>query len=290
VTVATRGTVTETRRYAPRRVRPITFLSDYGIDDDFVGVCHGVIAGIAPEARVLDITHGLVRHDVRGGALVLRNTLPYFPAGVHLAVVDPEVGSQRRPVAIRVADEDRILVGPDNGLLTPAAERFGGPVEVVDIARSRFRLEPVSATFHGRDIFAPVAAGLAAGAALGEAGDPVDPASLATLELPTPVRDGEDLVAHVLYVDRFGNVALDVSHEDLAGSGLKLGARLELAHGSERFYAWYALTFADVRAGEVLVYEDAYRVLAVAINRGDAAETLQLDRDVELRIRPAPGA
>jgi S-adenosylmethionine hydrolase len=270
--------------------RVITFLSDYGLADEYVGVVHGVIARLAPDARVIDLGHGVPRHDVGTGARRLARALPFTPAGVHLAVVDPEVGSQRRPVAIRTAEEDRILVGPDNGLLAPATERFGGAIEAVDVSRSPFRLEPVSATFHGRDMFAPVAARLAAGAALGEAGDPVEPASLSALELPTPTRDGQDLIAHVLYVDRFGNVALDVSHEDLAGSGLKLGARLELEHGGERFYAWYARTFADVRAGEVLVYEDAYRVLAVAINRGDAAETLQLDRDVELRIRPAAGA
>src|ERR671928_777115 len=113
----------------------ITFLSDYGHDDDFVGVCHGVIARIAPDARVIDITHGIPRHDVRTGALVLRRALPYFPAGLHLAVVDPEVGGERRAVAIRTAEEDRILVGPDNGLLALAIARFGGALEAGGIAR-----------------------------------------------------------------------------------------------------------------------------------------------------------
>src|SRR3978361_2394761 len=145
-------------------VQPITFLSDYGLEDDFVGVCHAVIARIAPEARVIDLTHGLDRHDIRTAALVLRRALPFAAPGIHLAVVDPGVGAERRAIALRTTDEDRILVGPDNGLLWLAAQRFGGIAEVVDIARPTPRPEPVSATFHGRDLFAPVAAHLAAGA------------------------------------------------------------------------------------------------------------------------------
>src|SRR3954452_15883389 len=160
---------------------PVTFLSDYGLTDDFVGVCHAVIARIAPEARVIDLTHGIPRHDVRTGALTLARALPYAPAGVHLAVVDPEVGTERRAVAIRCGDEGRVLVGPDNGLLMPAAAALGGAVEAVDIARSPHRLEPVAATFHGRDVFAPVAGHLATGAELAGAGDPLGVDELATL-------------------------------------------------------------------------------------------------------------
>jgi S-adenosylmethionine hydrolase len=264
----------------------ISFLSDYGHEDDFVGVCHGVMARIAPEARVIDVTHGIPRHNVRAGALVLRNALPYMPPGVHLAIVDPEVGAERRAVAIRCAEDDRVLVGPDNGLLSLAVERFGGAVEALDVGRSPWRLEPVSATFHGRDIFAPVAARLAAGAALAEAGEPCDADSLGRIELSRPQTDDGALVAHALAVDRFGNVILDATHEDLDGSGIKLGRPLELEVGPERFTAWYAVTFADVRAGELLVYEDAYRTLAVAINRGDAAATLSLRPDAEVRLRP----
>src|SRR5579884_534643 len=193
----------------------ITFLSDYGVRDDFVGVCHGVIARICPAAKVIDLTHGISRHDVRAGAVTLQGALPYLPAGVHLAVVDPDVGAARRAVAMRLADE-RLLVGPDNGLLSLAADQAGGVIEAVDIAQSRFRLEPVSATFHGRDIFAPVAAHLAAGAALAEAGEPCDPEGLTRLRLPEPTMADGLLIAHALYVDRFGNVGLNVGHEDLA--------------------------------------------------------------------------
>ena len=263
----------------------ITFLSDYGLRDDFVGVCHGVIASICPQARVIDITHGIKRHDVRSGALVLRSALGYMPAGVHLAVVDPDVGAERRAVALRVGD-DRVLVGPDNGLLSLAAESAGGIEEAVDIASSRYRLEPVSATFHGRDVFAPVAAHLAAGAPFREVGQPCDPDGLVRLELPSSHREHGALVAHALYIDRFGNVQLDAGHEALAGTGLKLGHEVELETSSQRCRAHYARTFADVAAGELLVYEDAYRTLAVAVSHGSAAERLGVAVDDELRIRP----
>ena len=191
----------------------VTFLSDYGLDDDFVGVCHAVMARIAPDVRVVDLTHGVPRHDLRTAALVLRRTLPFAPPGVHLAVVDPEVGGGRRAVALRCAEEDRLLVGPDNGLLGPAAERFGGCVEVVEISRSPWRLEPVSATFHGRDVFAPVAARLAAGEDLQDAGEPLEVDDLVSLDLPQPYVEDGALVAHVVGVDRFGNVLLDATHD-----------------------------------------------------------------------------
>ena len=242
----------------------LTFLSDYGQLDEFVGVCHGVIARLAPDVRVIDLTHGIPRHDVRAGALVLRASLPYTPQGVHLAVVDPDVGGHRRAIALRCADEERLLVGPDNGLLMLAAERFGGVDEAVDVGRSRHRLEPVSATFHGRDVFAPVAARLAAG---------------------DPLEDGT-LIAHALANDRYGNVILDVAHDQLAGSGLKLGGRVEVDVGGAMSQARFATTFADVEPGELLVYEDAQRNLALAVNRGSALGELGLSRDAELRLRP----
>jgi S-adenosylmethionine hydrolase len=263
----------------------VTLLTDYGRDDDFVGVCHGVIRSIDPDAQIVDITHGIRRYAVRQGAIVLRNTLPYMPVGVHVAVVDPQVGTERRAVAIRTGD-GRILIGPDNGLLSLAWERCGGIEMAVDVTRSPHRLEPVSATFHGRDIFAPVAARLAVGAEVADAGDPLEPDALVTVDLPEPRREDGGIVAHALVVDRFGNAGLNVDHDDLAGSGITLGAAVELEVGGERYLATYAQTFADVKPGELLVYEDAYRTLAVAINRGDAAATLALRPDVEVRLRP----
>lgn len=263
----------------------VTLLSDYGRDDDFVGVCHGVVHRICPYARVIDITHGIPRHAVRHGAIVLANTLPYMPTGFHVAVVDPQVGTERRAVAVQTGD-GRVLVGPDNGLLSLASQRCGGAALAMDVSRSPHRLEPVSATFHGRDLFAPVAAHLAAGADLREAGEPLDLEELEVLRLPRAVIEDDTLVAHVLLVDRFGNVALDVDHDQLAGTGLRLGQPVEIEAGGERFLATFAQTFADVKTGEVIVYEDSYRTLAIAINRGDAAGTMQVTMDAEIRLRP----
>ncbi len=263
----------------------VTLLTDYGRDDDFVGVCHGVIRGIAPEAEIVDITHGIPRYDVRRGALVLRNTLPFMPLGVHVAVVDPQVGTERRAVALRCGD-GRLLVGPDNGLLSLAWEAGGGVDLAVDVSRSPHRLEPVSATFHGRDVFAPVAAHLAAGADLADAGAPISSDGLVTVDLPEAHTEDGVLVAHVLTVDRFGNAGLNVSHEELAGTDITLGATVEIESRGERYLAAYAGTFADVGPGELIVYEDAYRSLAIAINRGDAGATLGLQADAEVRLRP----
>jgi S-adenosylmethionine hydrolase len=182
-----------------------------------------------------------------------------------------------------------VLVGPDNGLLTLAAENCGGIVEAVDIAASPLRLEPVAATFHGRDIFAPVAAHIAAGTAVAEAGGPLDPELLVGLELPRAHRESDgSLLVHALYIDRFGNIALDIGHDEMSGAGLKLGQQVIIdTNGGFSEVARYARTFADVPPGELLLYEDAYRRLAVAVGHGNAAAELGLGIDDELRIRPA---
>jgi S-adenosylmethionine hydrolase len=262
--------------------RPVTFLSDYGTDDDFVGVCHAVIQRVAPGAAIVDLTHGVPRHDVRTGALALRRALPYCAPGVHLAVVDPDVGTTRRAIALRTAEDGRLLVGPDNGLLSLAAQRFGGIVEAVDISRSEHRLDPVSATFHGRDIFAPVAAALAAGAELADSGEPLDADEVMRLHMPLAEIEPDRLLAHAISFDRFGNVTLDVEHEEVTGTGMRLGMPV-LVNGRE---GRYAVTFADVAAGELIVYEDAYRTLSLAVNRGSARELLGLELDGEVEVRP----
>jgi S-adenosylmethionine hydrolase len=267
--------------------RPITFLSDYGYDDEFAGVCRAVIARIAPDAALIDLTHGIARHAIGEGALVLATSLPFAPPGVHLAVVDPGVGSPRRALAVRVGDEERILVGPDNGLLGPAIERLGGAVEAVDVSLSRFRLEPISATFHGRDIFAPVAAHLAAGARLADAGEPIDSDALVRLE-PTRARiePGPRVVARVARIDRFGNLILDLLEPDLPASGLRLGRPLRVeARGTER-EATYARAFAEVADGELLAYLDSSGALGLAVNRGSAAERIALAVGDEVVLRP----
>jgi hypothetical protein len=246
-----------------------------------------VIARLCPDARVIDLGHGVPRQDVLAGALMLARALPYTPAGVHLAVVDPDVGARRRAVALRTAEEDRLLVGPDNGLLLAAAERFGGVAQAVEISASPWRLEPVSATFHGRDLFAPVAARLAGGAELAEAGAPLEPAELVALELPAArVEDGA-LVAEVTGTDGFGNVLLAGGHADLAAAGLAIGRPVMARAGSRRAQGVVARTFADVRPGDLLLYEDAGGALALAVNGGEAAALLGVRGGDELRLEPA---
>ncbi len=264
----------------------ISFLSDYGYNDEFVGVCHGVLATWCPQAQVIDITHGIARHDVRAGAVALRGAVAYMPPGVHLAVVDPDVGRPaRRAVALRTASRNHLLVGPDNGLLALAAERLGGVVEAVDIGQSPHRLEPVCATFHGRDIFAPVAAALAGGAGLSGVGEPFAPVELVQLKLPlSRVEDGA-LVAQVRAIDVFGNSQLNVDHAELVAFGLTIGAALEIEVVDGRFPTNYVSAFADAAPDDLLLYEDAHQQLAVAVNRGSAAERLDLGLDSEVRVR-----
>jgi S-adenosyl-L-methionine hydrolase (adenosine-forming) len=268
----------------------VTFLSDYGLIDEFVGVCHGVIARRCPEARVIDLTHAIPRHDVRAGAIVLRSAVPFLPSGVHLAIVDPGVSAvgrhARRSVALRTFDQDRLFVGPDNGLLIPAAEHLGGVIEAVDIGDSPERLEPVSRTFHGRDIFAPVAAALASGEPLESVGEPLPVAQLRRFGLPTAHISDETLTVHVLRSDTFGNLILDAAHEQLAALGARLGDTLTVSHGGAARTARYAATFAEVTPGELLIYEDATRMVALAVNRGSAAELLGAGTDDELTVRP----
>lgn len=269
----------------------LSFLSDYGLRDEFVGVCHGVIARRAPTARVIDITHTIPRHDVRAGALTLAAALPYLPAGVHLAVVDPEVGATgrhaRRAVAVQPYAADQLLVGPDNGLLALALEQLGGALAAVDVGRSPERLEPVSATFHGRDIFAPVAAALAAGAPLAGVGEPLDVQDLQPLRLPHAKLQTNGLLTHALHADRFGNLTLDADYALLAQAGLRLGEALTVRVAGSTHRGRYVTTFADVAAGELLLYEDARRAAALAVNRDSAASTLGVQRDDELLIAPA---
>lgn len=263
----------------------ITFLTDFGLDDDFVGTCHGVMKRIAPDAQIIDITHGIRPGRILQGALVLANTLAYMPVGVHLAVVDPGVGGQRRALVLEDA-EGRLYVGPDNGLLLPAADRFGGVAEAHELANPAYALERVSRTFHGRDLFSPAAAHLAAGIPLGELGPPIAPDALVRLDVPEPRVEAELIHATVLAVDRFGNVSLNLTREQLEDAAVVPGTRVELARGADRWFAVVARTFADARAGEILLYEDSYRNVAVAVSSGSAAELLSVDEGSDLTIAP----
>jgi S-adenosyl-L-methionine hydrolase (adenosine-forming) len=250
----------------------ITFLSDFGLKDDFVGTCHGVMKRIAPEAQIIDITHGIPPQAVLQGALVLANTVGFMPVGVHLAIVDPGVGGPRRPIVLR-DEEDRTYVGPDNGLLLPAASRTG-IAAAHELANPDYALETISRTFHGRDLFSPAAAHLARGVALDELGPPVDPEGLVRLDLPELVVTDGGIVATLLYVDSFGNIALNLTRDDVEGLGIVAGARVELELSGERYYAVMARTFADARPGDVILYEDSYKNMSLAISRGSAARML----------------
>jgi hypothetical protein len=260
----------------------ITFLSDFGLKDDFVGTCHGVMKRIAPDAQIIDITHGIPPQAVLQGALVLANTIGFMPIGVHLAIVDPGVGGPRRPLVLR-DEEGRVYVGPDNGLLLPAASH-SGIATAHELANPDYALETISRTFHGRDLFSPAAAHLARGVALEELGPPVDPESLVRLDLPTLVIADGGIVATLLYVDSFGNIALNLTRDDVEGLGIVSGTRVELELAGERYYAVMARTFADARPGDVVLYEDSYKNMSLAISRGSAARMLHAAPGQEIRI------
>jgi len=262
----------------------VTFLSDFGLQDDFVGTCHGVIKTIAPDVQIIDVTHGIAPQHVLQGALVLANTTSYMPMGVHLAVVDPGVGSARRPLALRSGD-GRLFVGPDNGLLVPAAERLGGIEAAHELANADYALDTVSRTFHGRDLFAPAAAHLAAGVPLDELGPPVAADALARLDLPEPEVGENRIRATVLYIDRFGNVQLNLTREHLQKAEVLPGTVIEVELSLDRYYAVAARTFADARKGDVILYEDSYRNIALAISGGNAAALFGAAPGQEVRIR-----
>jgi S-adenosylmethionine hydrolase len=252
----------------------ITMTTDYGLSDGFVAACHGVIATTAPSVRVIDVTHLIPAGDVPRGAAVLAQTVPHLPRAVHVAVVDPGVGTARRGIAIETPRG--ALVGPDNGLLPWAADELGGASRAVELANPAWFAPRVSHTFHGRDVFSPVAARLAYGAELTDAGPALDPASL--VRLPEPVLDRGDgwVEAEVLTVDRFGNVQLAAGGAELAGlgDGLRVGEEPAVRGG----------TFADADAGGLVVYVDSAGRVAVAVNGGRAADVLGASPGDVLRI------
>jgi S-adenosylmethionine hydrolase len=246
--------------------RWISLTTDYGTFDGFAAACHGAIARVAPDVRVIDITHHVPPADVARGAAVLAQTAPHLPASVHVGVVDPGVGSDRRGIAI--GTPGGVLVGPDNGLLVWAAEALGGIDTVVELTNKDWLLGEVSRTFHGRDVFSPAAARLALGAPLSDAGPPVDVSTV--VRLPDPmvaVGDGW-LEAEVVTVDRFGNVQL------AAGGSMLSGLGSELVVGGVK--ARRAQTFADAQPGELIVYEDSARRVAIAVNGGRAVVVLSV--------------
>jgi S-adenosyl-L-methionine hydrolase (adenosine-forming) len=260
----------------------LTFITDYGLEDGFVGACHGVAARIAPGVRVIDITHLVQPGDVRRGAAVLAQTIPYLPPAVHVAVVDPGVGTARRGVAVKAGDS--ILVGPDNGLLSWAIAAKGGGEQAFQLTNGDLWLHPVSPTFHGRDIFMPVAAHLAAGKDPSSAGDEIDLAELVTLPAPTSrVRDGE-AEGEVMSVDRFGNVQLSIVAADIGALGVGFGSQVVVRAGRRQLTVPFLETFAAVAPGEIVAFTDSAGLISLAVNAGDAAQQLGLPPGAHVRL------
>ncbi len=272
----------------------VSLLSDFGSRDPSAGIMRAVVAGICPEANVVDISHDVDKFSIRDGALLLWSAAPYLPVGAHVAVVDPGVGTARKGVALQVARGD-YLVGPDNGLLMPAAARLGGITAAHLLEEPRFALPDVSSSFHGRDIFAPAGAHLAAGVAIDELGRAVDPRRLLDLEWPRPeVRPGA-LRAQAIYVDTFGNVKLSALTDDLATAlpGLRFGEQLVVRNGEgperKTVTLTWASTFGEVPEGSPLLTADSYGRVALSVHQGSAAKTYGIAVDTHLEItRPAP--
>lgn len=262
------------RASVPVVARPtISFLSDYGLEDEFVGVVKSVLRQLAPEASVVDITHGIAPHDVRAGALALARSCQYLAPGVVLAVVDPGVGTDRRAVAVEAAENGLTLVGPDNGLLAAAMSMLGGAERAVSLTDSSYWLPAPGPTFAGRDVFAPAAAHLANGVDLYDLGEPVDPLSLTPGMIPlTRLEDGA-VVAEVLWVDRFGNAQLNVDPDEVAAFGERV--RLSWGDGQARV-ARRAVAYGDLKPGEVGLITDSYGLLSVCLEARSAADELRL--------------
>jgi S-adenosylmethionine hydrolase len=270
----------------PLRYDTISFLSDYGLDDEFVGVVHSVIRSIARDVAVVDITHAIEPHDVRSGGLALARSAQYLCPGVVLAVVDPGVGGNRRAVAIEVGDGASVLVGPDNGLLAPAVAMVGGATAAVELTNTDYHLPAPGPTFAGRDVFAPVAANLCLGVPLHELGRVIDPGELVPGVLPVSREEGGAIVSEVLWVDRFGNLQLNLDPDDIAS----FGARVKLRFGGRDRIALRADTYAAIGPGDVGLVVDSYGLLSLVVDRGSAAAELGLAAGSEVTLEPATDA
>ncbi len=248
----------------------ISFLSDYGLADEFVGVVKSVIRSVAPDVVVVDITHDISPHDVRAGGLALARSAQYLMPGVVLAVVDPGVGSSRRAVAVEVGDGTSVLVGPDNGLLAPAVAMVGGASRAVELTAEHYHLASLGPTFAGRDVFGPVAAHLCMGADLADVGTPIPVHSLTPGIVPVSRVDGERVFAEVLWIDRYGNLQLNLDPAEIE----QLGDELRITAGDLGRNARRISCFSDVGGGDLGVLVDSYGLVAVVANRGSAAMEL----------------
>jgi hypothetical protein len=265
------------------RYDTVTFLSDYGLVDEFVGVVHSVIRSLAPEVAVIDLTHQIAPFDVRGGGLALARAAQYLCPGVVLAVVDPGVGGERRAVAVEVGGGMSVLVGPDNGLLALAVALCGGADRAVELTADEYHLPAPGPTFAGRDVFAPAAAHLCRGVPLDELGTPIDPAGLLPGVLPVTHTDDGELVAEVLWVDHYGNAQLNVDPAEVDD----LGPALRLRFAGRTRTARRVASYAELGPGEVGLVVDSYGLLSIATDRGSAATELGLGPATGVHLAPA---
>ena len=266
----------------------VSLTSDWGLRDPSAAICRGVVLNIAPGALIVDITHEVDKYNIRHGALMLWCALPFLPIGAHVCVVDPGVGTARRPIAIETGRGD-YLIGPDNGVLLPGAERLGGIVRVHQIENPQYRLPVVTATFHGRDLFTPAAAHLALGVPLDAFGPQVDPQGLTPIDWPPVIARENELETSIIYRDTFGNVKLAGLAADFAAAlpEIAYGDKVDVHFGKSAAKATrmtWAQTFGQVSGGGYLVYEDSYGRLCIAQNQGDAARTLGLEELTQVRI------
>ncbi len=271
---------------SPPERSTISFLTDYGLKDEFVGVVKSVIRSIAPDVRVIDISHDIEPHDIRAGGLALARAVQYMAPGVVLGVVDPGVATERKPIAIEVADWEAYLVGPDNGLFAPAVSLVGGATAAVILDNTNYHLSAPGPTFDGRDIFGPVAAHLCQGVPLVELGSPIDPSGLVPGILPVSQADDDGSIrAEVLWVDRFGNVQLNVDPKELES----WGEFVQVEGGRSTRTAKRVTSFAEISTGSVGLVVDSYGLLAIAVDQGSAALELAIDEGSQVRIRAADG-
>ena len=257
---------------------PVVFVSDLGLRDEFVGVCHLVIARLAPDVRVVDLSHGVPPHDIQSGAMMLANGLAYAGAeAVGLGIVDPGVGASRKAIAVATAAGPH-LVGPDNGLLSFAWRGLGGIRDVVRVDPGRVNPGKVSAVFHGRDVFAPAAAMVAAGTQLDRLGTPLDPAALTALELDDAEAEPGKVKGVVVDIDRFGNVRLNVRPGDLERARIHVGDTVDVATTAVSIHAKRVVAYSDVRPGEYGMLVDAWDWVAVIRYEASAAAAMDVTR------------
>lgn len=270
-----------------RRYDWLTFTSDYGLDDVFVGVCKGVIAQIAPHVQIIDVSHLIAAQDVEQGATSLAAAIPYLPVGVHLALVDPMASGTSRGVVVSTTDGS-LLVGPDNGLLSHAWDQRGGIAGANAISNPAMWRETVHPTFRGRDVFAPVAAHLVNGAGLSEIGDPIDPDSLTRLSERGVIVDDDHVHAEVSLVDHFGNVSLNVVRSDLEAAGIVFGDTVELRCNGRTLAVPFTATYGEVPRGRLTLCEDSFRAMMLAVNAGHASRELRVTRGEPVVIARLP--